>query len=113
MTDVRVILVSATDKILEQVDEELGKFALEKLKESGVEFIMNHQVKGATTNNAILDDDTVIPCYTLIWTAGVTPTKLIANLPCEHDKGHRIIANNYLEVSGYEGRFMHSAIVHL
>ncbi|MGA9150798.1 MAG: FAD-dependent oxidoreductase, partial [Candidatus Nitrosopolaris sp.] len=29
--------------------------------------------------------------------------KLIANLQCEHDKGHRIIANNYLEVSGYDG----------
>jgi NADH:quinone reductase (non-electrogenic) len=46
-----------------------------------------------------LHDDTVIPCYSLIWTAGVTPNKLIANLQCEHDNGHRIIANNYLEVS--------------
>ena len=97
MSDVRVILVSATDKILEQIDEGLGKFALEKLKESGVEFIMNTQVKGATKNTAILHDDTVIPCYSLIWTAGVTPNKLIANLQCEHDKGHRIIANNYTQ----------------
>jgi NADH:ubiquinone reductase (H+-translocating) len=24
-------------------------------------------------------------------------------LPCEHDKGHRIIVNNYLEVPGYDG----------
>ena len=37
MSDVRVILINATDKILEQVDEELGKFALQKLKESGVD----------------------------------------------------------------------------
>ena len=103
MSDVRVILVSATDKILEQIDEGLGKFALEKLKESGVEFILNTQVKGATKNKAILHDDIVIPCYSLIWTAGVTPNNLIANLQCEHDKGHRIIANDYLEVSGYEG----------
>jgi NADH dehydrogenase len=28
---------------------------------------------------------------------------LIADLPCEHDNGHRIIANNYLEVPGYDG----------
>jgi NADH:quinone reductase (non-electrogenic) len=103
MTDVKVILISATDKILEQVDEELGKFALQKLKGSGVEFIMNHQVKGATPTSAILDNGTTIPCYTLVWSTGVTPSKLIANLPCEHDKEHRIIANSYLEVSGYEG----------
>ncbi|PWU80603.1 MAG: 6-phosphogluconate dehydrogenase [Candidatus Nitrosopolaris wilkensis] len=102
MTDVRVILVNTSDKLLEQIDENLGKFALEKLKASGVEFIMNTHVNGATTNSAKLDNGTIIPCHTLIWTAGVTPSKLIANLTCEHDKGHRIIANNYLEVLGYE-----------
>jgi NADH dehydrogenase len=103
MSDVRVILVSATDKILEQIDEKLGRFALEKLKVSGVEFIMNTQVKGATKDKAILHDDTVLPCYTLIWTAGVAQNKLIANLQCEHDKSHRIITNEYLEVKKYEG----------
>ena len=103
MSDVRIILVSGSDKILEQVDEELGKFALQKLKASGIEFIMNHHVKGATPTNAKLDDGNILSTYTLIWSAGVTPSKLIANLPCEHDKGHRIIANDYLEVPGYEG----------
>jgi NADH:ubiquinone reductase (H+-translocating) len=76
---------------------------LEKLKEGGVEFIMNTRVKGATRNKAILHDDTAIPCYSLIWTAGVTPNKLIANLQCERAKGHRIIANNYLEVAAHDG----------
>jgi NADH dehydrogenase len=88
---------------LEQVDEELGKFALQKLKESGIEIIMNRSVKGTTLTSIILGDGTTIPCYTIVWSAGVTPSKLIADLPCEHDKGHRIVANNYLEVSGYEG----------
>ncbi len=102
MSDVRVILVSSTDKILEQIDEELGKFALEKLKENGVEFIMNSKVKGASKDKAILDNDTEIPCYSLIWTAGVTQNKLISDLPCDHDKGHRIITNEYLEMKNYE-----------
>src|SRR6476659_9346672 len=102
MTDVRIILVSATDKILEQIDEGLGKFALEKLEENGVEFIINSKVKGATKEKAILDNDTEIPCYTIIWTDGVTQNDLISNLNCEHGKGHRILANNYLEVKNYE-----------
>jgi NADH dehydrogenase len=103
MSDVKVILVSATDKILEQVDEKLGKWALQKLKEKGVEFIMNKHVVGATSTSAELDDGMVIPCYTLVWTAGVTPTDLVAGLACEHDKKHAIIVNNYLEVVGHEG----------
>jgi NADH dehydrogenase len=103
MADVRVILVNSGDKILEQVDESLGRYALQKLKDKGIEFIMNTHVVGATSNSAKLDDGTVVPCYTVVWAAGVTPTKLIANLPCEHDRKHRIVANNYLEVPGYEG----------
>jgi len=102
MSDVRVILVSATDKILEQIDESLGKFALEKLKQNGVEFIMNAKVKGASKDKAIMENDNEIPCYSLIWTAGVTQNKLIADLECEHDKGNRIVVNEYLEMKNYE-----------
>jgi NADH:ubiquinone reductase (H+-translocating) len=36
MSDVRVILVNSSDKILEQVDEQLGEYALQKLKKSGI-----------------------------------------------------------------------------
>ncbi|MFL6360099.1 MAG: NAD(P)/FAD-dependent oxidoreductase [Nitrososphaeraceae archaeon] len=103
MTDIKIILVNSHDKILPEVGEELGDFALQKLKENGVQFIMNTHVKGATASTAKLDNGTVIATYTLIWTAGVHPSKVVANLPCDHDKHHRIISNNYLELSGYEG----------
>ena len=88
------------------MDEELGEFALEKLKVSGVEFMMKCPVTGATPNTIMLYNGTIIPCYTLIWSAGVTPSKLVADLPCEHDRGHRIVANNYLEVPGYNGVYV-------
>ncbi|HEY6882956.1 MAG TPA: NAD(P)/FAD-dependent oxidoreductase [Nitrososphaeraceae archaeon] len=104
MSDVRVILVSATDKILEQVDEKLGDWALQKLKQKGVEFIMSRHVVGATSTSAKLDDGMVIPCYTIVWAAGVTPTDLVASLSCEHDKRHALLVNNYLEVLGHEGQ---------
>lgn len=102
MTDVRVVLVSATDAILEQIDGELGKFALEKLKANGVEFIMNSKVKDVQKDKAILDNGEEINTFSLIWTAGVTQSKLISDLSCEHDKSHRIVTNEYLEVKNYE-----------
>lgn len=101
MTDVRIVLVSATDKILEQVDEGLGNFALEKMRISGIEFIMNSKVKEVTQEGAVLDNGDVIPCYSVVWTAGVEPNSLLKDLHCEHDKKHRIITNSYLEVDGY------------
>jgi len=103
MTDARVILVNATDKILEEVGEELGNYALQKLKQKGVEFIMNTQATGATAGSVKLDKGPEIPCYTIVWATGVTPSKFVANLECRHDKGHRIITNSYLEVENHKG----------
>jgi NADH dehydrogenase len=82
MTDIRIVLVSATDKILEQIDEGLGRFALEKLKDAGVEFIMNSKVKDVTTDSALLDNNDSISCYSVVWTAGVQPSKIISDLKC-------------------------------
>jgi NADH dehydrogenase len=104
MTDIKIILVNSHDKILPEVGEELANFALQKLKENGVQFIMNTHVKGATASTAKLDNGTVIATYTLVWTAGVSPSEVISNLPCDHDEHHRIVCNNYLELSGYEGQ---------
>jgi NADH dehydrogenase len=102
-SEVRVMLIDTNEKLLAEVDEELGEFALEKLKAKGVEFMMKCPVTGATTNSVKLYDGTIIPCYTLIWSAGVTPGELVAELPCEHDKEHRIEVNCYLEVLNYSG----------
>ena len=66
--------------------------------------MLNTRVKGATASSVELHDGTVISSYTLIWAGGVTPNPLIANLPCDHNKG-KIVADNYLEVNGYHGVF--------
>jgi NADH dehydrogenase len=103
MSEVRILLVNSSDKILKQVDEELDQFALNKLKEMGVEFIMNTHVVGATPNSVTLDNGITIPCYTLVWSAGVTTSDLIKNLACRHDAEQRIITNDYLEVPEFPG----------
>jgi NADH:quinone reductase (non-electrogenic) len=64
--------------------------------------MLNHQVKSATSNSVKLDDGITIESYTLVWSAGVTPSKLTKELECEHDKGHRIMTNSYLQVPGYD-----------
>jgi len=103
MTDIKILLINSKDKILQQVDEELGEFALKYLKKMGVEFIMNTHVINASTNSITLDNGSIIPCYTLVWSAGVTTSDLIKNLDCKLDSEHRIITDDYLEVPGFPG----------
>jgi NADH dehydrogenase len=103
--DVRVILVNASWRILPEVSEDLSEFALQKLRESGVEVILNKRLASYTNSQAKLNDGTLIPTFTLIWAGGVTPSKLIEDLSCEHDERGRIIVNNYLQVHKYDGVF--------
>ena len=100
--DVRIILVDAGKMILEQIDKDLGNYALKRLESKGVKFMLNTEVKNVTAEGILMKDGTSIPCYSVIWTAGVSPSKMIATLKCEHDRENRIIANNYLEIPGYE-----------
>jgi NADH dehydrogenase len=103
--DVRVVLVNAQERILPEVSEGLSEFALQKLRESGVEVILNKRLASYTNGQAKLNDGTLIPTFTLIWAGGVTPSKLIKDITCEHDKAGRIVVNNYLQVHKYDGVF--------
>src|SRR5919109_92762 len=102
---VRVILVNAHERILPEVSEDLSEFALQKLRESEIEVMLNKRLASYTKGEAKLNDGTMIPTFTLIWSGGGTPSKLIKDLPCEHDKGGRIVVNNYLQVHKYDGVF--------
>jgi NADH dehydrogenase len=99
---VKIVLVNAEDSILTEVDEDLGEYAKNVLeKKQGIEFKMNRLAKNATPNNLILDNGDVIPTYTIIWTAGVTPYELIKRLECEHDKKGYIKTTDTLEVANF------------
>lgn len=100
--DVRIILVDAEERILPEVGDKLADFALQKLKESSIEVILNSQATGVTEDREGIElngGKTIISTYTLIWTAGVEPAEVVTKLQCPHDKGGRIAVNYYLQVS--------------
>ncbi len=115
--DVRVILINSGSRILPEMDEQLGIFALEELKKKNVEVILNNRVidvKGIVENNKenrlslrgpkkiILKDNSHIIADTLIWTAGVVPEKSVIDISCEHDKSGKVVTDKYLQIKDYE-----------
>jgi NADH dehydrogenase len=103
--DVKIILVNSGKRILPEVTEELAEFALQKLRKDGVEVILNTRLVGAEIDTVTLSDGAAISCNTLIWTGGISPNSIIKNLACDHDKSGRIIANNHLEIMGFNDAF--------
>ena len=117
--DVRVILINSGSRILPEMDEQLGNFALEELKKKNVEVILNNRVidvKSILEDNSskenqlslrgpkkiILKDNSHIIADTLIWTAGVVPEKSVIDISCEHDKSGKVVTDKYLQIKGFK-----------
>ncbi|MFY9871650.1 MAG: FAD-dependent oxidoreductase, partial [Candidatus Nitrosopolaris sp.] len=102
--NIRIVIVQSGNRLLPEMSEQLATFALQKLRNNGVEVILNSRVIGATEKSVKLKDGSVIPTMTIIWSGGVTPSMLTSNLVCEHDdKSKKIIVDKYLEISKYTG----------
>jgi NADH dehydrogenase FAD-containing subunit len=105
-SNIRCVIVQSGNRLLPEMSEKLGQFALENLRRSGVEIILNSRVVGASKSSVKLKDGNEIPTNTIIWSGGVAPALLVSNLVCTHDsKSGRIIVDKYLEVPKYKGVF--------
>ena len=104
--DIKFVIIQSGNRLLPEMSEKLGQFALENLRKSGVEVILNSRVIGASEHSVKLKDGSIIPTKTIIWSGGVAPASLVSNLVCTHDsKSGRIIVDKYLEVPNYKGVF--------
>ncbi len=102
--NIKFVIIQSGNRLLPEMTEELGQFALESLRKGGVEVILNSRVIGATEHSVKLEDSKIIPTETIIWSGGVAPASIILNLACKRDtKSGRIIVDKYLEVPGYRG----------
>jgi NADH:quinone reductase (non-electrogenic) len=99
---IRVVMVHPGDFILPELGEELGRYAELKLRQREVEVIKGARVANYDGVVVTLSDGTSIPAATLIWTAGVKPSPVIAQLPCEKERG-RLLVSEYLAVTGVPG----------
>ena len=98
----RVVVIHPGDYLLPELGEELGRYAERKLRERKVEVIKGARVASYDGWVVTLNNGISIPAATLIWTAGVKPSPVVAALPCPKEKG-RICANEYLQVPGFTG----------
>ena len=101
-TELRIVLIEATDVVLPELGPQLGAYALRKLASRGVQFLMNTAVKSVSNDQVNLSDGTSLKTNTLVWTAGVSPNPLLDMLDCSKERG-RLITNKFLEVGEFPG----------
>jgi len=99
---VRVVIVHPGDGILQELGASMGGYAAGKLRQRGVEILLQRKVTGYDGNEVVLDDGSRIPTRMVIWTAGIAPSSLVAGLPCKLQHG-RVITDECMQVPGWPG----------
>lgn len=97
--DIRVVLVHSGNRILPEVNESLSQYALQKLRNSGVEVLLETRVLGCTERTVSLSNGETIPCRTFVWAAGVSPNPLLSDLNLPLHKNGRIAVDANLQVA--------------
>jgi len=99
---IRVVLIHPGDFLLPELGQELGDYTEHKLRERKVDVIKGVRVASYDGLLVTLTDGNTIPASTLIWTAGVKPSPVIAPLPYDKEHG-RLLVSEYLAVTGVPG----------
>lgn len=102
----RVFVVQSRERILPELDAELADFTMRQLRKEGVVVKLNCKVVDATKVSVTLLEkegkESVIPAKTVIWTAGISPNPVIAEVPCEKPSSGRLPVDKHLRVKGFD-----------
>jgi len=101
--EISVVLVEAGPRLLPDLAPAMGLYSAHALERRGVRILLNTPVSGADKDGLNLKDGERIATSTIIWTAGVKPSPLVASLPIGTGRGGAIVVRHDLSVAGYPG----------
>jgi NADH dehydrogenase len=96
----RWVLVDAAPRILADIPTRLGDYAAEQLERRGVEIRRETRLESAKDGMMLLSNGEEIEARTLVWTAGVKASPLLAELGLPLDERGRLRVDSYLRVDG-------------
>ncbi len=99
----RWMLVDAARSILPEIPTKLGEYATRELTGRGVEIRVGTTLEALDGDSALLSDGVRIETNTLVWTAGVRASPLLAELGLPLDDHGRVRVDGFLGVEGSDG----------
>ncbi|GAB3181126.1 NAD(P)/FAD-dependent oxidoreductase [Streptomyces incanus] len=97
-------LIDIAPKLMPELGEKLGRSAQEILTRRGIEISLGVSIAKAGPTEVTFTDGRVVPTRTLIWTAGVVASPLIATLGAETVRG-RLAVTADMSLPGEDGVF--------
>ncbi|MGW5782077.1 NAD(P)/FAD-dependent oxidoreductase [Streptomyces sp. NPDC003863] len=98
--DLRWVLVEASDRILPEVGEEMGRYAIRELRGRNIDVRLETRLESCQDRVAVLSDGTRLPTRTVVWTAGVKPAPVLAATDLPLNERGRLRCTAQLAVDG-------------
>jgi NADH:ubiquinone reductase (H+-translocating) len=94
----RWVLVEARERIMQEVPRSLSEFAERELRGRGIEVRTNTTLLELNARTATLSGGETIAARTLVWTAGVKPSPVVAQLGLPLDREGRVLVDASMRV---------------
>ncbi|MFE2538106.1 NAD(P)/FAD-dependent oxidoreductase [Streptomyces sp. NPDC059371] len=98
--DMKWILVEASDRILPEVGEEMGRYTVSQLRRRNIEVRLDTRLNSCADRIAVLSDGARFPTRTVVWTAGVKPHPVLAATDLPLNERGRLKCTPQLAVDG-------------
>jgi NADH:ubiquinone reductase (H+-translocating) len=99
-SDMRWVLVEASDRILPEINEAMSGYTVRRLRKRGMEVRLGTRLESMTDGHVVLSDGSTFDADTVVWTAGVkaNPLAMRSGLPIDY-RG-RLICSETLQARG-------------
>ncbi|MFF7265904.1 NAD(P)/FAD-dependent oxidoreductase [Streptomyces sp. NPDC008159] len=98
--DMKWILVEASDRILPEVGEEMGRYTVTELRRRNIDVRLHTRLESCADRVAVLSDGARFPTRTVVWTAGVKPHPILAATDLPLNERGRLKCTPELSVEG-------------
>ncbi|WP_409471113.1 NAD(P)/FAD-dependent oxidoreductase [Streptomyces sp. HC307] len=99
--DMKWILVEASDRILPEVGEEMGRYTVTELRRRNIQVLLGTRLESCADRVAVLSDGQRFPTRTVVWTAGVKPHPLLAATDLPLTERGRLQCTAELSIEGH------------
>jgi NADH dehydrogenase len=99
-SDMRWVLVEASDRILPEVSRDMGVYTVNELRRRNIDVRLGTRLNSAEHHHIVLSDGEEFDADTLVWTAGVKPNPMIGDTDLPVDEKGRLKGTAMLAVEG-------------
>jgi NADH dehydrogenase len=107
--DMHWVLVEATQRVLPEVDRDMGAYTVQQLLKRGLDIRLDTRLESCVDGVVKLSDGESFRADTIVWTAGVKPSPMLNQTDLPRDDKGRVTCLPTLQVVDADGRLVEGA----